>query len=273
MVRPARAVSGTFTRVRVGQAADSARARYQSTTLVARISVSRHDESRAALFTRAPHPVSRTSQASELPIKQFTIDSHYVPQHYLGAWSDDGVRVNAYRLVVPNERVVVWKPRAIRGLVKHQHLYTSMLTGEASDEFERWIEREVETPGAEAIDKVRANRRLSPSDWRKLSYYLAALDRRTPAAFLDHLKFYDDNMPSVIENVMAGLRARIAAGQKFQIPREGEPPQPLRHGDFPLFVSTVRDRESGQLNLHVEVLSGREMWLYDLRRAITQLAR
>lgn len=120
---------------------------------------------------------------------QLTAKNHYIPQAYQRAWSDDGVRVPVYRLLVPSGAEPAWRPAAIRRLGMEEHLYTSVLGGTDDHSFETWIRAEIEEPAAEAIDRVRHGRRMAVPDYRRLAYYFAAMDPRTPAAYLTHTAF------------------------------------------------------------------------------------
>ena len=49
-------------------------------------------------------------------MSEITRESHYVPQATLRRWSEDGVNVHAYRLLVSHQNVPEWQPHALRGL-------------------------------------------------------------------------------------------------------------------------------------------------------------
>jgi hypothetical protein len=59
-----------------------------------------------------------------LPMSEISRESHYVPQATLRRWSEDGVNVHAYRLLVSHQNVPEWQPHALRGLTKQRDLYT-----------------------------------------------------------------------------------------------------------------------------------------------------
>lgn len=94
-------------------------------------------------------------------------DSHYVPQATLRRWSEDGQRVYAYRILVSRPEVPDWTLRSIHGLAYRRDLYTTFAGGQELDEFERWIAKEYEEPGLEAVNKLVACRRLTPSDRKR----------------------------------------------------------------------------------------------------------
>jgi len=81
-------------------------------------------------------------------------DSHYVPQATLRRWSEDGQHVQAYRILVSHSEVPEWTLRSIRGLAYQRDLYTTFAGGQELDEFERWIAKEYEEPGFDAVNKL-----------------------------------------------------------------------------------------------------------------------
>lgn len=80
-------------------------------------------------------------------------DNHYIPQLYLKQWATNG-KIPTYRLLVPNENYPTWKTHSLKSICFHQHLYTYIATQGETDELERWLDREFESPAADAIDRV-----------------------------------------------------------------------------------------------------------------------
>jgi Protein of unknown function (DUF4238) len=78
--------------------------------------------------------------------EDFHRDNHYVPQGYLKQWASPQKRLWVYRILVSHPRVPVWKETSVRGVAYHQHLYTRLAAGRETDDFERWLDREFETP-------------------------------------------------------------------------------------------------------------------------------
>ena len=113
--------------------------------------------------------------------------NHYVPCLYLKRWADNDRKVWVYRLLVPHASLHPWKHSSIAGIGYHRNLYTRILTGAETDEFETWLEREFETPAEEPLRKATADERLSPDDWQCIIRFLAAQDVRTPARLLGHV--------------------------------------------------------------------------------------
>ena len=169
-----------------------------------------------------------------------THDSHYVPQATLRCWSDDGNRVYAYRILVSRAEVPEWELRSIRGLAYQPDLYTSFSGGQEVDEFERWIAREYEEPGLEAIDKLLARARLSPADWQRIARFVAAQDVRTPLTFIEWMRHWDQEIPAVLEK---SLRDAIDALQQ------------ARAEGISLVSKTEPNAFSESFRIHIEIES------------------
>lgn len=142
---------------------------------------------------------SSTFKTQRAMAPEITHDSHYVAQACLRRWSSDGIHVYAYRALVSRPEVPEWRLRPIRGLAFQPDLYTSFTGGQEIDEFERWISREYENPGLEAVDKLLAGGRMGPSDWNSIARFVAAQDVRTPLNFIEFMKFCGEQMPAILE--------------------------------------------------------------------------
>lgn len=78
--------------------------------------------------------------------RKVTHDNHYIPKVYLKQWSDDGLHVWAYRLLVSNENVPEWHHCSMDNTAFLRDLYTEIENEEEIDEFEKWLEFEFENP-------------------------------------------------------------------------------------------------------------------------------
>ncbi len=134
-------------------------------------------------------------------------DNHFVPQGLLRQWSDDGKRIFGYRTLVSHAQVPEWQHCSIRGLASQEHLYTTVDSSSESDEFERWIEREFETPGLMAIQALVQGSRLSPADWQAMLKFTMLQDIRTPLHFLESVRRWHKEMPETLETVVRDVEA------------------------------------------------------------------
>lgn len=176
-----------------------------------------------------------------------------------------------YRLLVSSERVPAWKPAYIKSIAHHEHLYTRIVGGAQSDEFERWIEAQFESPAASAIEAAAAGRRLSKDDWWNLVRLLAAQDVRTPARLFESMKRWCETVPQMIEEitqsaVRASERGSLSKQRRSQVAPEYSSYLPIR-------VSTHRNEDGDGGVLRVETDVGRGYWLFQMKHLLTQTTR
>lgn len=195
---------------------------------------------------------------------QFRADNHFVPATYLKRWSHDGARVWMYRLLVSHENVPPWKERSIRGIGYHRHLYTRLVGGAESDEFERWLGEEIEAPAEEALEKVTAERRLSSEDWRRLIRFIAAQHVRTPARYVESIERWNRTVPELVDSTLKRSVAQLERAARSGR-RRGPRAQPAPP-DFPAKVVVEKPTEKGGLaTIRAEVVVGRGLWIHQMR--------
>jgi hypothetical protein len=202
---------------------------------------------------------------------QLTRNSHFVPQAYLRRWSDGDQKVWCYRLLVSHTSVPTWKKHSIRGLAYQAHLYTTLRGTEETDEFERWIEREFETPGSEAIEKAVNDRRLTKADWAAIIGYAAAQDVRTPARYYESVARWNQELPRLLEDVLKESveKWERAVDDERQAPQEASKSEAGME-EFPLKVSITPTPEVGGGIVKAETVLGRQMWVSDMRMLLTR---
>lgn len=198
----------------------------------------------------------------------FREDSHYVPHLYIKSWSSSHKRVWTYRVLVSHDRVPLWKESSIRGIAYHAHLYTGIVAGEESDEIEKWLDREFESPAAEPLEKAISDRPLTASDWIYLARFVAAQDVRTPARLMENLKRWTKILPGLIENTLKDavreLELARETGQAIPAPKTS------KKNAIPFRLTT--EIEPGQKlgKLKGETIAGRGLWLFGIRHLLTQ---
>jgi hypothetical protein len=197
--------------------------------------------------------------------------NHYVPRLYLKRWADSDGKVYVYRLLVPHENVRLWKRSSIDSIGYHQNLYTRVLGGAETDEFEDWLSRHIETPAEKTIAKATGDNRLTPDDWECLIRFLAAQDVRTPARMMEFLARQAKELPVAIDRVLQNTVSELTEAQ-----RRGQkvvrPPSDLAAG-FPSRVTTEIEPGAAVGALKVETVVGRSLWLWSLKRLLTQTYR
>lgn len=208
--------------------------------------------------------------ALALKMENFKKDNHFVPKMYLRQWSEDGIRVHMYRLLVSSETVPLWKLSYIKGIARHEHLYTRIVGGAQSDEFERWIGEDFESPAATAIEMVAKGLRLSKDEWWNLVRFLAAQDVRTPARLIESLKRWHQTVPSMIEDTTR--RAILNIEKRKESKKDASRPPPKYSELLPIRVH-VQPNENGVGGaLRVETDIGRGYWLFQMKHLLTKTA-
>jgi Protein of unknown function (DUF4238) len=199
----------------------------------------------------------------------FQRDNHYVPCVYLDAFKGPDKKIATYRLLVSHPKVPLWKFHSVRGIAYHSHLYTRMTAGGLSDEFEKWLEHEYETPAAPALQRAVTDDRLSPEDWQHLVRFAAAQDVRTPARLLESMQRWSSTLPALLDEVVRESVQRLELAKKA-----GTLLSAARNdgNSIPLRISTEVDPEKEFGTLKAELIAGRELWLYSIKRLLTDTA-
>lgn len=202
---------------------------------------------------------------------EFHRDNHYVPREYLKSWESSPKRVWVYRVLVAHTKVPLWDEKSIRGIAYHEHLYTRLVAGSASDEIEQWLDREYETPAAEVLRKVVSDRHLEISDWRVLIRFLAAQDVRTPARLVEFLQRWYESFPDFFQNTLQKSVEKLESmknrGEEICIAA----PYPLADY-FPLHVTTEIQSGKEFGSIKAESVVGRALWLFSIKHLLTKAA-
>jgi hypothetical protein len=142
-------------------------------------------------------------------MSEFHKKNHFVPECYLKRWQDSNNKICAYRTLVSHKNVPVWKRYSVSAIAYHNHLYTQMVAGVESDELERLIDKEYESPANAVLDKVVLEQRLSPDDWNILIRFLAAQDVRTPSRLFEHIKRCNETLPEILKSTLNQLTNKL----------------------------------------------------------------
>lgn len=202
-------------------------------------------------------------------MSNITHKNHYVPEATLCRWSEDGTHVHAYRILVSDSKVPEWRSRPISGIAFQPDLYTFFSGDEELDEFERWIEKEFETPGLEAIDRLISQRRLSPIDWKAIASLVAAQDVRIPLNYILSMQRWQQEVPKVIEDSIQESVRKLEAARL-----EGIKLMPSENKNefselFRVHMYPPSDPKSGEASIQAEVTLGRRFWIASMRHLLT----
>ncbi len=199
-------------------------------------------------------------------MQQARRDNHYVPKLYLKQWADQGL-ISTYRLLVPNENVPLWKKQSLKGIAFHQHLYTYLLGQEETDEIERWLDREFESPAQEAIRRVVQEERMEAEHWRRLVRFAVALDVRTPARLKQFIGRQNETLPALMDKTLqrSAQKLEAAVARNEPIPRRVEVDDA-----FSIFKISIETRSDGSKQAKAETTVGRRLWVWQMKHLLTK---
>lgn len=154
-------------------------------------------------------------------------------------------------------------------------LYTSAMRGHDSDEMERWIERDFETPAQEPLERLIHGEELDSVEWEKIGRYAALQDVRTPADYLEFRARWERDLPLLIDQTLNGsvkeLEDIVARGEPLPIGREVPAGVFDERFPFPVVVESRATETGGELGAEVTV--GRAMWLASIAVRLTSSVR
>jgi hypothetical protein len=98
--------------------------------------------------------------------------------------------------------------------------------------------------------------------------FLAAQDVRTPASFAQKMKRWDETLPDLLKETMNKSLEKHKDAARAGVVPQPPPPTEDREG-LPLRVSVRRD-PSGGGEIGAEMLGGRKLWLWTIKRALNK---
>lgn len=194
-----------------------------------------------------------------------------MPRLALKRFASSAGYVWTYRTLVAHPRVPEWQEKSIKGIGWLAHLYTRIASGVESDEIEKWLNAEFETPAEEALVKATQDRRLSQADWHNLVRFVAAQDVRTPARLIESLKRWNTNLPALLENNLKESVHRLEAAKK-----SGQPIDSAKAANSEFIPMRItREIEPGQGHgiLKAEVIAGRSLWFFEMLQVLTNTVK
>lgn len=195
------------------------------------------------------------------------IRNHYVPRLYLKRWAYAG-KLWVYRILVSHSSVPLWRHTSAGAIGYHQKLYTRILGGAETDEFEDWLERGFETPAEEPLRKATADRQLTSDDWECIIRFLAAQDVRTPARLVEFMNRQIDELPAVTQDALQNAVRRLAEAKRTGSSIECPPSE--RAAGLPIRITREIEPGAEVGTLKLETVVGRSLWLWSLERLLTQ---
>jgi len=204
-------------------------------------------------------------------MSQVTHDNHYVPQLYLKQWSNDGLQVWTYRILVSHDKVPEWTCRSISQVAYLRDLYTEIENGEEVDEFEKWLESEFENPVQESIRKVLKDNPLSSLDWDRLASFLGAQDVRTPLNYLESTERWEKTLPDLLQTTLEKSVRKLEQRGNIDVANSSSEGIPgLFDNIFEIETVSSGESETGQGYIRAEITAGRKLWLQSQKLLLTK---
>ena len=204
-----------------------------------------------------------------MPDNQITHRNHYVPQFYLKNWSQDGINIFVYSLLVSDTRIPYWSCKNIKSTAVWNDLYTRNEGQNAIDDFEKWFDKEFETPAKKVIDSLINNHNLNKDESEVLSRFVAAQHLRTPSRLNDILALGRSLMPRALDDVLHTVSKLIKENPGIMItqPKLSEVTELL-----PIKVSVDSiDEETNKVK--VESYVGKGYYLFALKHLLTNTVK
>jgi hypothetical protein len=201
-------------------------------------------------------------------MKQFHIKNHFVPEVYLKNWTKEDGKLEAYRILVPHEKVRLWKPHSPSAIGWQKHLYTRTIAGEENDELEHWFNSAFEYPAEPVIQKVISDQKLTPEDWKTLIRFLAIQDIRTPTSLLNFLKRESELLDTLLKNNIEEVAEKMMS-EDFQDHLTSNRHSNINdYDELPLKLSFYHDHEAKTLRINAKTYSGRKSWLFLIKNIL-----
>jgi hypothetical protein len=200
------------------------------------------------------------------PTEQIAHHNHYVPEFYLKNWSEDGKTVFVYSLLVPNKSMPFWSKRSIEYTAVWDDFYTRNKAGKQIDDFERWFNREFETPSRIIFNKLLHEQAISDDESKHLTRYIFAQHLRTPARLYQILDICKRIMPKVLENSTQSLSMR-----KSYIYMQKHYNQIIPTGSELQPIKVTADEAQNQVD--IKALVGRGSYLFTLKYLLTETVK
>jgi hypothetical protein len=173
---------------------------------------------------------------------------------------------------VSHANVPEWLKQPIKGVTRQTDLYTTLEGDEESDKFEKQITRAYEEPGQDAIEKLLAKQRMTPLDWNRIAKFVALQQMRTPLFFLEFVKRLNDQIPSILAQVVKDYEERQEEHPAPNITAQAHGSNPSNHLGDTLRVSIQPSGgPAGESGITAEVSSSRAAWLATISGMLVRL--
>ena len=186
--------------------------------------------------------------------------NHYVPQFYLKNWSQDGNKIWVYSLLVPHSKVPYWKEKSIEYLAVWNDFYTRNNGEKEVDDFERWFNKEFETPTEPIIQKLIEGKSITRQEEILLTHYVMAQDLRVPA----RVNFILDEAKKSLNSFMASFSFDNVKEEDILKARHDE-----INDILPINVHLDKEKQGVEISTFV----GKGVYLFALKHLLTSTVK
>ncbi len=212
------------------------------------------------------------AQANREVAASFHVNNHYVPRLYLKRFADSAQKLWKYQLLVPNAKFPEWKRSTVKGSAHRDHLYTRLIAGVESDEFETWLAEHFETPAEDPLTKANSGLPLTSEEWDRLVLFLATQDVRTPARLMENLERWKREIPEVLDQCLKDAVEKLKEAKRTGLPISTS--ETFDSEYIPVKVRTERlPGDPGMAALKAEHVVGRGVFLFSIKHALTHTAK
>ena len=186
---------------------------------------------------------------------------------YLQNWSKNN-KIKTYQLLVPNDKVPIWKNSSILHTGSLSNLYVRVENGQEVDDFEEMFNRRFESRVTDALFRACRDLELSMNDWEKLIDFTAAQIVRTPA-------FYEKLLPIMTNTFEEGIKDIARKLESF----DGEKIEHTYHEDIGLISLPLKVTKTGlaagENEEYVEIngVVGKSTWLWAVEHLLTNTSQ
>ena len=183
-------------------------------------------------------------------------NNHHISQMVLDGWSTNK-EVYVYDLLVPNEKVPLWKKSNIKSVASYDSMYVRLKDGEETDDLEKWFSKEYETPAKNALIKARNGEELSKEDWEKLINLIACHIVRSPSFIMNTLEVGRNISTEVFQEIKEEIES--SSNEEIKNKQIDSSNTEL----FPIHIE--KNEEEG---IKVETIIGKQFYLWTMKHTL-----
>lgn len=189
-------------------------------------------------------------------------NNHHISQMVLDGWATNK-EVYVYDLLVPNEKVPLWKKSNIKSVASYDSMYVRLQEGKETDDLEKWFSKEYETPAKEALVRARNGEELSKDDWKCLIDLIACHIVRSPSFIMKTLEVGRNTSTEVLQEI----KEEIESSSKEDMKKK-----PVNSSNTELFPLHIEKKENDN-EIEVETIIGKQFYLWYMKHCLENYSK